>query len=80
MSAGLVLETILVVNLALGREKGWKMLEDDCLWIKKKKIPDPQRIESSENSRSFLMTVVLFHRAVPYTVENRTISGPDLLR
>lgn len=37
MSAGLVLETILVVNLALGREKEWKMLEDDCLWIKKKK-------------------------------------------
>lgn len=40
-----MLETILVVNLALGREKEWKMLEDDCLWIKKKKIPDPQRVQ-----------------------------------
>lgn len=38
MSAGLVLETsvILVVNLALGGDKQWRKLVDNCLWILEK--------------------------------------------
>ena len=72
VSAGLVSETILIMLLALGGDRDWKKLGDVCVYI----YQNPPNPWLSESSRSFLMslTVVLFHKAVHYTLENSTMS------
>ena len=76
MSAGLVPETILIMLLALIGDREWKKV-GRCLCLDLQKKPLKSLIlREFKVLFNDSLTVVLFHRAVHYTVENSTMSGP----
>lgn len=76
MSAGLVPETILIMLLALIGDREWKKSWEMFVFGFTKKTLKSLILREFKVLFNDSLTVVLFHRAVHYTVENSTMSGP----